>query len=86
MIGYAFLILTETVLIRKAFSGAHFQPELFWSWRAWDKQRGQVIVNIVMFIPVGMLVGKEWKWKGLWVAAGMSVGIEILQLIYHLVD
>ena len=34
-----------------------------------------------MFVPVGVLVGWIWRWKGLWVAAGLSVGIEILQLV-----
>ena len=34
-----------------------------------------------MFAPVGVLTGRLWKWKGLWVTAGLSVGIEILQLV-----
>lgn len=81
MVGYAFLILAETVLIRKPFSGSHFQPELFWSWRAWDKQSGQVIANVLMFVPVGVLAGWLWKWKGIWVAVGLSLLIEVLQLL-----
>ena len=81
MIGYAFLILAETVLIRKPFSGQHFNPELFWSWRQWKIQKNQILTNVIMFAPVGVLTGHLWKWKGLWVAAGLSIGIEILQLI-----
>jgi len=81
LIGNVFLILAETVLIRKPFSGQHFNPELFWSWRAWDVQRGQILTNVIMFVPVGVLCGQLWKWKGLWVAAGLSVVIEALQLI-----
>ena len=34
-----------------------------------------------MFIPIGVLTGLNWKWKGLLVAAGLSMGIEVLQLI-----
>ena len=34
-----------------------------------------------MFAPIGVLTGHLWKWKGLWVAAGLSAAIEILQLI-----
>ena len=79
--GYAFLVLAETVLIRKPFIGSHFQPELFWSWREWDKQSGQVIANVIMFVPVGLLAGWLWKWRGLLVAAGLSVLIELLQFI-----
>ena len=81
LIGYAFLILAETVLIRKPFSGQHFNPELFWSWRAWKVQQSQILTNVIMFAPVGVLVGWIWRWRGLWIAAGLSVGIEILQLV-----
>lgn len=79
--GYYILLLAETVLIRKPFVGTHFQPELFWSWRAWSAQKNQILTNIVMFIPIGVLVGRIWRWRGLWVAAGLSSLIEILQLI-----
>ena len=34
-----------------------------------------------MFIPVGILAGWLWKWKGLWFAAGLSLTVEALQLI-----
>ena len=34
-----------------------------------------------MFAPVGVLTGHLWKWKGLWGAAGLSITIELLQLI-----
>jgi glycopeptide antibiotics resistance protein len=81
LIGYTFLILAETVLIRKPFSGQHFNPELFWSWRQWSVQKNQVLTNGVMFLPVGLLTGCLWKWKGLWVAAGLSIVIELLQFI-----
>jgi glycopeptide antibiotics resistance protein len=81
LIGYAFLILAETVLIRKPFSGQHFNPELFWSWRQWKIQRNQILTNVIMFLPVGVLAGSIWRWKGLGVAAGLSAAIEILQLV-----
>ena len=79
--AYIFLVLAETILIRKPFIGQHFQPELFWSWRVWNVQRGQIIANVIMFVPVGVLAGRIWRWKGLWVAAGLSVLIEVLQLV-----
>ena len=81
LIGYVFLILAETVLIRKPFVGEHIKLELFWSWRAWNVQRGQILTNVIMFVPVGVLVGWNWRWRGLWFAAGLSVFIEVLQLI-----
>ena len=81
LIGYAFLILVETVLIRKPFVGEHINLELFWSWRQWKIQKNQILTNVIMFAPVGVLTGRLWKWKGLWVAAGLSIVIELLQLI-----
>lgn len=44
-------------------------------------QQNQILTNIIMFVPVGVLAGRIWRWKGLWVAAGLCVGIEILQLV-----
>ena len=79
--GYFVLILAETVLIRQPYVGAHFQPELFWSWREWDKQREQILTNIVMFVPVGLLAGRLREWRGFLLAAGMSAVIEVLQLV-----
>jgi glycopeptide antibiotics resistance protein len=81
LVGYAFLILAETVLIRKPFQGEHIKFELFWSWRQWKIQKNQILTNVIMFLPVGVLAGRIWRWKGLWVAAGLSVFIEVLQLI-----
>lgn len=81
MIGYSFLILAETVLIRKPFVGEHINLELLWSWRVWAVQKEQILTNMIMFVPVGVLVGWIWRWRGLWAAAGLSIFIEILQLI-----
>lgn len=78
--GYAFLVLVETVLIRKPFAGEHLNLELFWSWRVWETQRTQILTNVVMFIPVGVLAGGMWKWRGLLFAVGLSSVIEVLQL------
>jgi len=68
-------------LIRLPFTGKHFQPELFWSWKAWDKQRNQILTNVVMFIPIGILAGRLLNWKGLWIAFGLSMTVEVLQLV-----
>ena len=44
-------------------------------------QKEQILTNVVIFVPVGVLTGLLWKWRGLWAAAGLSIFIEILQLI-----
>lgn len=79
--GYAFLVLAETVLIRKPFAGEHLKLELFWSWRAWGVQPNQILTNVVMFVPIGLLTERIWRWRGLWAAAGLSVLIEVLQMV-----
>lgn len=79
--GYAFLILAETVLIRKPFIGEHIKLELFWSWKQWNVQKEQILTNVAMFIPIGALDSWLWKWKGLWFAAGLSVLIKLIQFI-----
>jgi len=81
LIGYSFLILTETVLIRKLFVGEHIKLELFWSWKQWNVQKNQILTNVVMFIPIGVLACFLWKWKGLWFAAGLSFTVEVLQFV-----
>lgn len=69
------------MFIRKAFAGEHLRLELFWSWKQWNIQKNQILTNVIMFIPVGVIAGWLWRWKGLWVAAGMSLLIELLQLV-----
>ena len=81
LVGFAFHILAETVLIRKSFSGQHFDPEFFRSWRQCKIQRNQILTNVIMFAPIGVLTGHLWKWRGLLFAAGLSIVIELLQLI-----
>ena len=81
LIAYFVLLLSGTVLIRTSSPGDHFQPELFWSWKQWTIQKNQIFTNVIMFLPVGVLAGSIWRWKGLWVATGLSVLIEVLQLI-----
>lgn len=59
--AYMFLVLAETVLIRRVSGGSHFQPELFWSWRVWKQHREQILINVIMFVSVGVLAGLLWK-------------------------
>lgn len=81
LLGYVFLIIAVTLLVRGPFDGEHLKLELFWSWKAWSVQHNQVVANIVMFIPVGLLAGWLWRWLGLVFVIGLSCGIEVVQLI-----
>ena len=44
-------------------------------------QKGQIIANVIMFIPVGVLSGWMWNWKGMWFGVGLSFEVELLQLV-----
>lgn len=81
LVGYIFLVLAETVLIRDPFVGEHLKLELFWSWRVWSIQRRQIVTNVIMFMPIGFFSGWLWKWRGLFIAIILSASIEFLQLI-----
>ena len=81
LVGYAFILLTETVFARGVTPEPHFQPALFWSWKEWKIQKNQILTNVIMFVPVGVLTGLIWRWRGILVAARLSAGIEVLQLI-----
>lgn len=70
---------SETVLFRTPFEGQHFRPQLFWSYKVWDVQKRQVIANVLFFIPLGLLSGSLWKWKGILTGIGVSLVIELLQ-------
>lgn len=78
--AYLFFIITETLLVRGKGVTTGFRSELFWSWKRTDL-RTQIYANIILFIPVGFLLGVRIGWKGIFVASGISVGIEIAQLV-----
>ena len=83
LIGYVLIILGETVIFRSPTNRIHFQPQLFWSYEVWDIQKEQILANVLVYIPLGMMAGKLWRWEGLLVGIGLSITSELLQLITH---
>lgn len=83
LIGYVLIILGEMVLFRTHTVRQVFQPQLFWSYEVWDIQKKQILANILAYIPLGLIAGKLWRWKGLIAGIGLSVTSELLQLITH---
>ena len=80
LVGYIFFILTETVLVRKP-GALRYELIPLWSWNS-PEHFYQIMANIILFIPIGFLLGKN-GWKGLLIAAGLSMAIELIQLITH---
>ena len=81
LVGYVLVILGETVIFRTPTTRLHFQPQLFWSYKVWDIQKEQIIANVLAYIPLGLLAGRLWKWKGILAGIGLSITSELLQLI-----
>ena len=81
LIIYVTIILSVTVLFRESYVGQHFQPKLFWSYEVWEIQKKQIFENILLFIPLGVIAGRLWKWKGILIGSGVSLLVESLQLI-----
>ena len=94
------LLLTEyiallycSMVIFRAYSedaGHDFTP--FWSYTAIQEGRIDLIpenvMNVVVFVPVGVLLGSLLKVKVSWLIAllvgmGISVSIEMLQYFFH---
>jgi glycopeptide antibiotics resistance protein len=70
-----------------------FKPELFWAIRAWivnptvesKKEAVQYLMNILFFIPYGLLFPWKDNWKRVFVTALiLSVFIELSQFIFNL--
>ena len=86
LIGYMFLVLADTVLIRRAGQMFRFELLPFWSYRDYFNGTDptlmkQILANVIMFIPVGLLLGRLYKWKAIPIATGFSLIIELIQLI-----
>lgn len=88
-IEYVFLLYGMALLCRNAMKVRKFSFVPFWSYRpVMEGNRwilAQIIINVVMFIPVGFLLGfmsRSIKWWHVSLAGfGISASIEILQFI-----
>lgn len=93
-VAYTIFIVWYTLLIREPRgAGRVFRPELFWAIRAWfvnptiesKKEAIQYLLNILFFIPYGLLFPWKDNWKRVFVTAlVLSVSIELSQFIFNL--
>ncbi len=79
--GYLFLVLAVTLLSRRTAPEMQLQLKPFWSYAEWARLGEQVIANVILFIPVGFLLGWEIGRKAIPAAALHSAAIELLQLV-----
>ena len=89
-VEYVVLIYCSTVVFRKTGNetGYDFMP--FWSYGAILRGEDyrllpENVMNVVVFVPVGLLLGTTLRtmtwWKALSIGCGLSVGIEVMQLM-----
>ena len=83
LIEYVFLIFCSTVIFRTAGATRRYDFHPFWSY---DRPELLVenIMNVIVFIPVGMILGSLLRVKGSWLVAlligcSISITIEALQ-------
>lgn len=92
MVEYVFLIYCTTVFCRdvtEGVVGSNFSP--LWSYAAIKNGKEDLIVenimNVVVFVPVGMMLGSLLRVKGLWLivlATGLCISCSIEALQYFL--
>lgn len=89
---YVFVIYCSTVIFRKASEGVGHDFSPFWSYIAIHEGRTELlaenIMNVVVFVPLGILLGSLLRVKGSWLIALLiglciSISIEVMQFFFH---
>lgn len=89
LIPYLFLTLVATVFTRSPSAEARIMLEPFWTYRQYftdDFTWFEIRANVLLFIPIGFLlpmVIKKPVWLSPIIGIGISVIIELIQLIAH---
>lgn len=82
LVEYVFLLFCSTVIFRATDETRQYDFHPFWSYSRPDLFV-ENIMNVVVFIPVGLLLGIAFKqvswWKALLIGCSISVTIESLQ-------
>lgn len=87
LVEYVFLLFCSTVIFRIVGETRLYDFQPFWSYKAIQEGREDLlaenIMNVVVFIPVGLLLSIAFKqmtwWKALMIGCSISVTIESLQ-------
>lgn len=90
LVEYVFLIFCSTVIFRTTSELRKYDFHPFWSYKAIEEGRANLlpenIMNLVVFIPIGLLLCIAFKqmtwWKVLLIGCGISVIIEAHQFVF----
>lgn len=86
LLGYIFLVLCTTIFFREETFEKRYYLHPLWSYSVlYNKLLAQIIMNVILFVPIGFFAGGALKKKHIWNALGfgfvLSLFIEVTQLI-----
>ena len=86
LLGYIFLVLCTTIFYREETFEKRYYLHPLWSYSVlYNKLLAQIIMNVILFVPIGFFAGGALKKKHIWNALGfgfiLSLFIEVTQLI-----
>ena len=86
LVEYVFLLFCSTVIFRTPGETRHYDFHPFWSYNR-PELLVENIMNVIVFIPVGMILGSLLRVKGsclivLLIGCSISVTIEALQFCF----
>lgn len=86
LMGYVFLVFCTTIFYREETFEKRYYLHPLWSYSVlYNKLLAQIIMNVILFVPIGFFAGGALKKKHIWNALGfgfvLSLFIEVTQLI-----
>lgn len=92
LLEFVFLLYGSTVFFRDTMAGRQYNFTPFWSYSV-ERLIPENIMNVVVFVPIGLLLGfmvngsrftvrKGWT-VALIVGLGLSIGIEVSQFVFR---
>lgn len=85
VLEYVFLLFSSTIIYRNVSENRTFNYHLFWNYANFDVHYPEVLMNIIVFIPLGFFIGLSLKRQSWYCHLGigfcLSFCIESLQLI-----
>lgn len=91
LIEYIVLIYSSTIILRNDVGFGKYNYTLFWSYEAIEGGKkelmSQNIMNVIVFVPIGFLLGCAFKgmkwWKTALIGLCFTISIEGMQLIFR---